>query len=386
MPWRTRSDESLAAGACGLSTGLMYAPGESAPFPELERLCRGLGRRDKIYATHMRDYGARLIEAIDEQIGLARRSGRRLQISHLQAVGEANWSRQATALERIERARDEGVDIAFDCYPYVAGSTVLNQLLPQSALAGGIPGMLERLADPMERTRIASETIARMAHRWTDIVISAIAGTVNQPAVGRSIQEIAVTRACEPIDVVLDLLLEERGAVNMVAFNQSQENLRQTLTHPLSNIISDGFYVTGGRIRGFMAPFRNCWEASAARITGWHFRKRSTRYQPAGWTALGCAIAAASSPGFGDVAVFDAGRIGSPATYDQRTSRPRAFIACFAKASSQCWIGYAKGSGGAGILPAPHREGSDAILVVVSPRAREQVWIGCSRSVRRRPS
>ena len=301
----------------------MYAPGESAPFPELERLCRGVARRDKIYATHMRDYGARLIEAIDEQIELARRSGCRLQISHLQAVGEANWSRQETALERIEQAQDEGIDIAFDCYPYVAGSTVLSQLLPQSALAGGTPGMLERLADPMERTRIASETIARMAHRWTDIVISAVAGTVNQPAVGRSIQEIAVTRGCEPIDVVLDLLVEERGTVNMVAFNQSQENLRQTLTHPLQISSATAFTSTGGRIRGFMARFRNC-SGSVCRENHWMALPEAVHKitsRPA--DRFGLRHRGRIEPGFwADVVVFDAGRIGSPATYDQPDQPP----------------------------------------------------------------
>jgi len=88
-----------------------------------------------------------------------------LQISHFHAVGEANWSRQAAALEKIERARDEGDDVAFDCYPYVAGSTVLSQLLPQWALGRGIPCLIERLTYPASRACIARETIASMAHR-----------------------------------------------------------------------------------------------------------------------------------------------------------------------------------------------------------------------------
>ena len=141
-------DESLAAGACGFSTGLMYSPGESAPFAELERLCRVVARRGKIYATHMRDYGFRLIEAVDEQIELARRTGCRLQISHLQAVGEANWTRQAPALERIERARDEGIDIAFDCYPYVAGSTVLTPVAAAARARGRDRGPAPAVARP----------------------------------------------------------------------------------------------------------------------------------------------------------------------------------------------------------------------------------------------
>lgn len=309
-------DECLAGGACGLSTGLMYAPGESAPFAELERLCRIVARRGKIYATHMRDYGFRLIEAVDEQIELARRTGCRLQISHFQAVGEANWARQAPALQRIERAHEAGIDVAFDCYPYVAGSTVLSQLLPQRALDGGIPGLVARLTDAARRARIARETIARMAHRWTDLFISAVASEANQPIVGQSIQAIAEMRAREPIDVVLDLLVEERGAVNMLEFNQSRENLRQTLTHPLSNIISDGFYVTGRphpRLHGTFPELLG----GICREKRWMdlpeaIRKITSR--PAERFAL-CGRGRIESGYYADLVVFDAARIGSPATY-----------------------------------------------------------------------
>ena len=316
-------DESLAAGAGGFSTGLMYSPGESAPFEELVRLCRVVARRGKVYATHMRDYGFRLLEAVEEQIELARRAGCRLQISHFQAVGTANWPRQAPALELIERARAEGLDIAFDCYPYVAGSTVLTQLLPQRALEGGTGGLMSRLRDPAERGRIARDTVAGMAHRWTDLFISAVASDANRHVVGRSIESIAEERGCEPIDAVLDLLLEERGAVNMLEFNQSEENLRRTLTHPLSNIISDGFYVKGRphpRLHGTFPELlgRVCREKkwmdlpeAIHKITA----RPAERFSLRGRGRL--------KPGYhADVVVFDAARIGSPATYDDPEIAP----------------------------------------------------------------
>jgi dihydroorotase/N-acyl-D-amino-acid deacylase len=152
----SRLAEALQQGAAGFSTGLMYAPGESAPFEELERLCRVAARYGRIYTSHIRSYTSGLLEAIDEQIELARRTGCRLQISHLQAVGPANWARQETAIGKIERARDSGLDIGFDCYPYVAGSTVMTQLLPQWVLDGGVEGMLARLSD---RTADSTETV-----------------------------------------------------------------------------------------------------------------------------------------------------------------------------------------------------------------------------------
>jgi dihydroorotase/N-acyl-D-amino-acid deacylase len=316
-------DDALAEGACGFSTGLMYAPGAGAPPEELERLCRVVARRGKIYATHMRDYGFRLIEALDEQLDLARRTGCRLQISHLQAVGPANWPRQAQAVERIEAARAEGIDVAFDCYPYICGSTVLTQLLPQTALDGGMGALMARLTDPPERARIARETIAGMAHRWTDLVISAVASERNRPVVGLTIQAIAELRRSEPIETVFDLLVEERGAVNMLEYNQSEENLRQALTHPLANIISDGFYVTGRphpRLHGTFPQLLG----HVCRERGWMELPEAIHKitdRPA--RRFGMRDRGRVEPGFhADLVVFDPVRIGSPATYEDPERSP----------------------------------------------------------------
>ncbi|MCW5980200.1 MAG: D-aminoacylase [Bryobacteraceae bacterium] len=316
-------DEALAGGACGFSTGLMYAPGSSAPLDELERLCRVTARRGKTYATHMRSYFSGLVDAVEEQIELARRAGCRLQISHLQAVGANNWPLQERALEKIEEARGEGIDIAFDCYPYVAGSTVLTQALPQWVLEGGIDGLLKRLADPAERARIERETEAALEWRWSDIYISAVGSARNQGAVGKNLAELSEARGRAPVEAMTDLLAEERGAVNMLCFNQSEENLRRTLAHPLSNIISDGFYVRGRphpRLHGTF-PL----------LLGEFCRKR-------GWLRLGEAINKITdrparrfgirergrlAPGyFADVTVFDPAAVDSPATYDSPEQPP----------------------------------------------------------------
>lgn len=112
--------DALSAGACGFSTGLMYAPGATAAVEEIERLCRVVARENGLYATHMRSYAAGLGEAVEEQLTLARDTECRLQISHLQAVGRANWDKQRRVLDRIEAARREAIDVEFDIYPYLA--------------------------------------------------------------------------------------------------------------------------------------------------------------------------------------------------------------------------------------------------------------------------
>ena len=309
--------EALDAGAMGFSTGLMYAPSSSAPPEELERLCRIVASRGKIYTSHIRSYFSELPEAVEEQIELARRSGCRLQISHLQAVGAANWDKQESAIRAIESANAEGIDVQFDCYPYTAGSSVLTQLLPQSALDGGTAAMLARLSDAANRAAIAQEISSRIAWRWEDILISAVTGPNNANAVGKSLAEIGKERGCESVDAAIDLLIEEEGGVNMISFNQSEENLRISLTHPLSTIISDSFYVRGRphpRLHGTF-PFllgtvcrRRGWmslEKAVHKIT----MRPAQRYDLHGRGVLALGAMA-------DITVFDAETIDSPATYE----------------------------------------------------------------------
>jgi len=235
-------DEALQEGAAGFSSGLMYAPGSGASPLELITLCRVVARRGGVYATHMRNYSDLLLEAVDEQISIAEASECRLQISHLQAAGPENWPLQQRALEVIEKASARGIDVAFDAYPWLAGCTVLTQVLPQTALDGGISQLLLRLADPVQREAIRPQIKAEA--RWNEVVITSAA---KNPAslVGRSIQDIADERGSDPHSVILDILLEQRGDVNIVEHAQSMENLHALLTHPLAMIITDGVYTSG---------------------------------------------------------------------------------------------------------------------------------------------
>ncbi len=234
--------DALEQGAAGFSSGLMYAPGSGASPEELIALCRVVARRGGVYATHMRSYSASLMQAVEEQIAIAEASGCRLQISHLQAAGEEYWPLQPRALAAIEAASVRGVDVAFDAYPWLAGSTVLTQLLPQSALDGGMPRLLARLTNPQERERIAP-LIKGEAH-WDRVVITSVA--FNEAfLVGKSVQEIAERRGTDPQNVVMDLLVEQQGNVNIVEHCQSIDNLRALLTHPLGIVITDGVYTRG---------------------------------------------------------------------------------------------------------------------------------------------
>ena len=235
-------DEALQEGAAGFSSGLMYAPGSGASVQELTALCRVIARRGGVYATHMRSYSGGLVEAVEEQLSIAEASGCRLQISHLQAAGPDHWPLQQRAIAAIEQAFARGVDVAFDAYPWLAGSTVLTQVLPQSALDGGITQLLSRLGDPVQRETIRARI--QPEARWNGVVITSVANNAAS-LVGRSIQDIADERGSDPENLVLDILLEQQGNVNIVEHCQSMENLHALLTHPLAIVITDGVYTRG---------------------------------------------------------------------------------------------------------------------------------------------
>ncbi len=234
--------DAMEQGAAGLSSGLMYAPGSGADSQELIALCRVVARKGGVYATHMRSYSAGLVEAVQEQVAIAERSGCRLQISHLQAAGEEYWPLQQRAIALIEEASARGIDLAFDAYPWLAGSTVLTQVLPQAALDGGIPKLLSRLRDPLQRDIIGPQ-IKPEAH-WSGVVITAAAND-EASLVGRSIEEIADERGSDPATTVMDLLLEQDADVTIVEHCQSLENLHALMTHPRATIITDGVYTKG---------------------------------------------------------------------------------------------------------------------------------------------
>lgn len=346
--------DAFAQGAAGFSTGLMYSPGASAPFEELVRLCQVVADHGKIYATHMRDYSDLLEEALEEQLEVARRTGCRLQISHLQAVGQRNWARQRNVLARIEEARDRGIDVCFDCYPYTRGSTVMTQLLPQWALGGGTSGLLGRLSDPEERRRIGEEVERNLAQGWDGILVSSVGSKKNEPLVGKSLSAVADREHKSPVDTMLDLLIEECGDVNVLEINQSEENLQKIVCHPLANVISDGFYVKGRphpRLHGTFPHFLGeiCrdrrWlplEQAIQKIT----RQPADRFHLSGRGRL-------EAGSYADVTVFDASRIGSPATYEEPRKPPEgirfvfrngrlmnkvAMLACLVFVLSSTWL------------------------------------------------
>lgn len=234
-------EEALDQGAIGLSTGLEYVPGIWTPAEEIHALARVVAARGAFYASHMRDEEDKLLEALREALETGRRTGVRVQVSHLKANGRGNWNLQEPAIALIEGARRDGVDVLADAYPYVAYSTGLSILLEGWVRDGGDAAMQGRLRDPGLRERIRKEVAARVRSEpggFELIVIAGVSGGQDRSLAGRSIAQIAEAAGTEPAEAVLRIL--EAGGASFVGFGMSEENVERVLAHPLVMVASDG--------------------------------------------------------------------------------------------------------------------------------------------------
>ena len=243
-------EEGLQAGAIGLSLGLMYAPGSYTAREELVELCSVLPEHDGLLATHIRGEGGSLIPSIEEVIWIAERSGVPLQISHLKAAGRSNWGDVNQAMELVEDARSRGLDVTCDVYPYTAGSTTLTTLLPPWTLEGGVSQALERLHGPDSRKRIKEDL--RHEHDewdnlvastgWDNVYIASLDKKSESASEGQSIAQMGKTRAADPADCMMDLLLEQDGKVSIVFFHMAGQDVEQVLKWDNSLIASDSLH------------------------------------------------------------------------------------------------------------------------------------------------
>lgn len=247
---------AMEAGAFGISSGLIYPPALASPMEELIDLASVAGRYGGFYATHMRNEGPRIMEALDEAFAVARGAGVPLQISHHKILGRSGWGRTRETLQRIADERHAGLDIGVDQYPYEASSTNMSALAPGWLLDGGTTAMQERLAAAEVRARARHEILfgppsGRTRDFEPDLVtIVAVGGDASSPLVGRTLEEVAAQRGIEPVDALLDLLAEFGGSVEIVLFAIGREDLLRVMRDPEVAVASDGWTLhpnAGGR-------------------------------------------------------------------------------------------------------------------------------------------
>ncbi|MDA0990099.1 MAG: D-aminoacylase [Verrucomicrobia bacterium] len=235
-----RLAEALDEGGAGLSTGLVYAPGLFAPREEIVKLADVVAARGKIYTSHMRSEGSRLLEAIEETISIGRDAGCRVQVSHLKTSGKKNWHLLDGALALIEAARADGMEVASDRYPYTASCTDLDVIFPDWAASGGRAAVLARLRDPSQRRRIREDILkTRAGDYWEIVRIGSTHHPDNERFKGWPLLDIAAALKLDPVDTVLYLTDSDELMTSAFFFGMSEANMWRILAQPYVMFGSD---------------------------------------------------------------------------------------------------------------------------------------------------
>ncbi len=234
--------ESLEQGAMGFSLGLIYPPSSYSETKELISLAKVVGRHDGILVAHIRNEQEKQFEALEEMITIGRESACRIHISHLKCTGKRNWGKMPKVLEQLERAREGGIDISFDQYPYTASCTSLSILLPGWAVEGGWEGFQGRLNDPQTREGILASLRESMEGRGgaSSIVIASVESKGNQGLAGKNLEHISRDRGMSPEEAALQILIEEKLRVVAIYHAMWEEDVECAMKHLFHTVGSDG--------------------------------------------------------------------------------------------------------------------------------------------------
>ena len=329
---------AMREGALGVGSALIYAPGTYAKTDELIALVRAAGEYGGAYISHMRSEGDRLLESLDELIAIARAAHVHGEVYHFKAAGAMNWPKMRQAIAKIEAARAAGIDISANMYTYTAGATGLDAAMPSWVQDGGLEAWIERLRDPVARTRVLAEmrapgkdweNLLYAAGSAENVLLVAFTSGKLKPLTGKTLAEVARMRGKSPEETAIDLVIEDHSRIGTVYFLMSEDNVKLGLSQPWVALGSDeGSYLPEGIFLKFQ-PHPRAY-GNFARFLGAYVRDGHV-------AALAEAIRRLSAlpaqnlklrdrgelkPGaYADIVVFDPATIADHATYD----RPQQF-------------------------------------------------------------
>jgi N-acyl-D-amino-acid deacylase len=240
--------DAMRDGAVGVSTSLEYPPAPYAKTDELIALAAEASRFGGSYATHMRSESNDILGSIDETIRIAREARLPVEIWHLKVAGKANWGRMPQVVAKIDAARRAGVDIAADTYAYTAWFNSLSAMIPPWAHDGGTAKLLQRLRDPAARLRIRHDMETPGSwenNEWEEIrgPEDILIGAVQNPALlslqGKTLAQIARERKADPIDALMDLLIEDQAYTSVAVFGMAEPDVLLALKQPWVSINND---------------------------------------------------------------------------------------------------------------------------------------------------
>jgi len=324
--------DALADGAVGLSTGLVYSPQAVADTDELVALAEELAAHGRPFRAHVRSEASRIWSALEELFTVGETAGVPVHLDHYKLAGAPQHGGAGRANALIEAARDRGIDVTAEQYPYTAGNTMLSAVLPPWVHADGPAATLERIADDGVRAEIARDIRedridgwANMGLQtgWDDVVVTNLDSEAWRAFEGESVTAIADETDRDPVDVVCDVLVAEELEASMIIHTMAERDVREIMTNPRVNVCTDG--LLGGK------PHPRTYGAYP-RVLGTYVREedalsleeavRKMTSLPA--RAMGLDRKGLVRPGMdADLVVVDPDRVASPATYDEPRRFPR---------------------------------------------------------------
>ncbi len=230
-------EDSLEAGAFGLSTGLSYAHEIIISEFELYELAKIVAKKGALLSVHLRSEGAEVLEAVDEALDIARASEINLKISHFKIRGKQNWNKYEGLMQHIDTAFHRGLNVHFDLYPYDTIWQVLYSYLPKWAYEGGRSLMFKHFNDPIQRRKILS-FLSNSGVKFADLIVASTANKLNFS--GKTIGQIAANMETSSEEAALNIIQNGGSEVMVFERNLSEEQVKDLSCHPLSFITTDG--------------------------------------------------------------------------------------------------------------------------------------------------
>ncbi len=323
----------MEAGALGITTALIYPPAFFAKTDELIELCKVAAKYKGKYTVHMRSEGNQLIEGVQETMRIGREAGLPVEIYHLKALGKDNWSKMDQVIKMIEDARRQGVKISANMYTYTAGGTGLDASMPPWVFDGGREAAYKRLQDPATRRKIA-DAIRTPTNEWENlylaagspdrILLASFKSEKLKPLTGKTLAEVARMRGQDPVETIMDLVLEDRSRIGTIYFLMSEENIKKQIRLPWVSFGSDAASIAPEGVFLKSAAHPRAY-GNFARLLGKYVREEKVislseavrRLSGLPATNLGLDHRGFLKPGmFADVVVFDSQTIADRATFD----------------------------------------------------------------------
>ena len=326
--------KEMEAGALGIGSALIYAPGNYASTQELIELCKVAAKYQGKYVSHMRSEADNLLEAVDELIRISREAGLPAEIYHLKAAGKANWPKMDQVIAKVDAARKEGLKISANMYTYTAGGTSLDACVPPWAHDGGDEKLLERLKGPETRAKIAAqmrepgkdwENLCLLTGGPENVLLAEFAPETMKHLQGKTLAEVAKMRNKDWVDTALDLVIESEVGVGALFFLISEDNIKKEIAVPWVAFGSDAGSEAPEGVFLKSKPHPRAY-GTFARVLGKYVREekaltladaiRKLSSLPA--TNLGLDRRGFLKPGmYADVVVFDPATIADKATYEK---------------------------------------------------------------------